>query len=210
MPRPTPFRSEVVDAGTAGRPVTHGPFGFAFSRMGEGTSLTSPLRAPRLITSTPLPRPSDGRRGPHRRLFYRGAFEVTSVTISGCGGCVDRAQHGEAACSKFVMRRRAQMWQVPSAVRETASPNGPCVIRRPAIDAISTSSRKESPVSRRIGPEGSRLQFPARPMVPATSAPSYAASAALFPKTHWQIRPQPPRPSAYNCAVAFCREETHA
>src|SRR6185369_16089861 len=34
------------------------------------------------------------------------------------------------------------MGQVPSTVRETASPNGPCVIRRPAVTASSTIVRK--------------------------------------------------------------------
>ena len=47
-----------------------------------------------------------------------------------CGCCL-RMQH-----------TRAPMWQVPSTVRETASPNGPCVIRRPAVSVSSTSSRK--------------------------------------------------------------------
>ena len=123
--------------------------------MVEGTSPPSPLRAPRLITSTPLPRPSDGRRGRHHRSWHRGGnsmqvdvvraqplLEVTSERDSGCGGCVDRAQHGEAACLLVRVTRRAQMGPVPSAVRETASPNGPCVIRRPAVTASSTIVRK--------------------------------------------------------------------
>src|SRR6185369_12937489 len=87
-----------------------------------------------------LPRVGLSRTDPSASHFHGdGRGNVSPIALA---RTTTLDQHAAAPCLIVRVTRGAQMGQVPSAARETASPNGPCVIRRPAVSVSSTSNRK--------------------------------------------------------------------
>jgi len=134
------FRALVLIAFTAGRRITHGPFGLAVSRTADGTC---PICARCRITNfehaaSPCCARSTQPPQPESRTLVKVAAVGAASTVRSTG---QRRATYQSWCARGRWGRRPL-----GHPRGNARPKGPCVIGRPAVKASTTKAGKESAV----------------------------------------------------------------